>query len=127
MSARFEIKDSPIHGKGVFTTAFVKKNTKLGYYKGKLLTKEEVGEGGGDYVLQLIQRPPWISKAEWNSGKKYVDAEHNYECLSRYVNGCKHHKKRQNCRIGESGMFTITKNLKKGTEVLTDYGSDYWD
>lgn len=125
-SDSFAVRNSSIHGKGVFSTKFCQAGTSLGYYTGVILTEDMVGADGGDYLLELSRRPSWIRKKQWEQGYRYVDAIDELDCLGRYINGSKNGLPRANAVIGMSGKITLLRDLPPNTEIIVDYGEYYW-
>lgn len=100
--AKFEVRRSPIHGKGLFATARIRANTKLGTYQGTLT------QDNGPHVL-------WY---EDEQGQSVGIDGHN---VLRYVN----HSKRPNAVFLGPDLFSLV-TIHPDTEITFDYGED-WD
>ncbi len=99
MKRKLVVKDSAIHGKGLFTTVPIEKDRVLGYCK-VVPTKK-----ASDYTL-------WIGK------KKTVDVT----CRFRYIN---HHRK-PNVSYYDDLSVVALRNIAPGEELTHHYGDD-WD
>ena len=95
-----EVKQSPIHGRGLFARAAIPRDTVLGVLKTK------PAKGDGPYVL-------WLDD----------EGEERYRvlCDLRYIN---HHKK-PNVAYYEDLTVVALKNIKAGQELVHDYGEDW--
>jgi hypothetical protein len=58
----------------------------------------------------------------------YIDARCTQASVARYANACDRpgYKKPCNARFNAGGKLVAVKKLKKGQEVLTRYGNDYF-
>lgn len=93
-----EVKDSAIHGKGLFAKVSIKKDTIIGHLEGQFVTRE------GPHVL-------WTSE-----GKFKVDNE------LKFIN----HNKKANVAYYDDLTVVAIRSIKAGTELVHDYGED-WD
>ncbi|MDC0367152.1 SET domain-containing protein [bacterium] len=125
----FQVKLSNIKGAGfgVFAKHDFSEGTSLGFYHGVVyLTYPQTNARNYTYFLELHERPPWCSVKQWNAKPKsciWVDGD----CLTAYVNGCMNNKNAWNCDITENGEFVLNADVRKGQEIITCYGSTYWD
>lgn len=121
------IKDSLIKGagKGAFAKHDIKKGTKLGEYNGKLIDHESYTK---------LEDKGYIFEVTKKIGTRYylfyIDARFGDEL--RFVNGAhsKTQKKQVNVesyQYAERVFFKAKRNIKKGEELLTDYGNNYWE
>lgn len=92
------VKNSPIHGKGLFASTFIKKDTILGYLKGQPTTKD------GMYVL-------WISETD------AIKVEGDL----KYIN---HSATPNACYYDDLSVVTLC-DISKGDEITHDYGGDW--
>jgi len=130
-STLVEIRSSKISGAGlgVFAKTFIQTNTKLGEYKGKLITEEEydkLGDHRCEYIFEIERRKN-------NKVKRfYVDARFKkHSNWTRYVNGAKSKEQQEFVNIGSYQyggklFYRTNKDVHEGEELLVDYGSDYW-
>ncbi|MFP1680024.1 SET domain-containing protein [Alloalcanivorax sp. C16-2] len=95
-----EVKESPIHGRGLFARAAIPRDTVLGVLKTK------PARGDGPYVL-------WLDD----------EGEERYRvlCDLRYIN----HAKKPNVAYYDDLTVVALKNIKTGQELLHDYGEDW--
>jgi len=125
-SAGFEwivVKESKIHGKGVFAKKKIPKGTKVIEYVGEKITKKEAekradrqvelamgnGEVGAVYIFELNKRYDIDGNVEWNPAK--------------WIN----HSCDPNCEAEiEDGHIWITsiRDIEKGEEITYNYGYD---
>ena len=132
----YEIRPSPGKGQGVFALREIPAGRLLGRYTGQLLTLREAdealaaGDTSGDYFYLLKKENSLLEPM-------ILDAEGDEQSWCRFVN---HSKRRANCDLLEVeepiGPFTLpldivvmvsTRTIAPGSELLFDYGSDYWD
>ena len=100
LSELVEVKDSALHGKGLFAKCPIKKNTLIGTLEGKPCTKD------GPHVL-------WM-----NDGQDKFKVSNDL----KFIN---HHKKANVAYYDDFTVMAI-KHIKTGEELLHDYG-DGWD
>ncbi len=95
-----EVKQSEVHGRGLFARASIPRDTVLG------LLKTKPAKGDGPYVL-------WLDD----------DGEERYRvlCDLRFIN----HAKKANVAYYDDLTVVSLKNLKAGQELLHDYGEDW--
>jgi hypothetical protein len=70
----------------------------------------------GQYVLRLAP-------------DRYIDARSTQASVARYANACDKPGARKQCnaRFNSVGKLVAVEKLKKGQEVLTKYGRDYFN
>jgi len=118
----WEIRNSGIHGRGLFATETVPRGTRLLEYVGEKITKAEArrraerqvelaknGGGGAVYIFELNQRSDLDGNVEWNP--------------ARLIN----HSCRPNCVAYRSrGHIWIEakRRLRLGEELTYNYGYD---
>ena len=109
---RIKKSSIPNAGLGLFVTRDFKKDSKIVDYKGEISDKPS----GGDYDLEINEH-------------KFINAN-----KSKYVGGYANMARRKDRKTNNSkltaykgeGRIKSTKNIKKGNEVLTSYGREYW-
>lgn len=112
----------PGAGKGLFTKVFIPKGTRIVEYKGKRTTWKEVkDEDGKNGYIFYINR------------NNVIDALPATKTLARYANDA-----RGMVRIkgvlnnsdyvidGKKVYIEATKDIPPGSEILVDYGREYW-
>ena len=120
-----EVKESllPGAGKGLFAKKNIPKGTKIVEYKGKITTWKEVEHNDGEngYIYYV---------------KRYhvINASRHASALARYANDAKGLQRVKgivnNAEYIEDGLkvyIQSTKDIPAGTEILVEYGKDYWD
>ena len=110
------VKKSPIHGNGLFATIPIPWGTKIIRYTGAVISTKEANrriQHGARYVFEL-------------SDDICLDGEDGGN-EARFIN---HSRTKPNCFIlrdrGEIWVVAGIEGIKKGEELLYDYGSDYY-
>lgn len=98
LSDLVEVKESAIHGKGLFAKVNIKKDTLIGHLEGKAVKRD------GPHVL-------------WTSNGKF-----KVENDLKFIN----HNKKPNVAYYDDLTVVSLKAIKAGTELVHDYGED-WD
>ncbi|ASK33925.1 SET domain-containing protein [Alloalcanivorax mobilis] len=95
-----EVRNSPIHGRGLFARADIPRETLLGR------VKTQPAKGNGPYVL-------WIDD----------QGEERYRvlCDLRFIN----HGKKPNVAYYDDLTVVALKRIKAGQELLHDYGEEW--
>jgi len=112
----FRLAKSPIHGKGLFATTDIPKNTLIVQYTGQKIGRKEADiredihyEKGKLWLFEINRN--WYIDAEIRGG------------IAKYVN----HSKKPNCytdvRKGEI-WYRASKTIKKKEELTIDYCAD---
>ncbi len=115
----------PDSGKGLFTKVFIPKGTTIVEYKGRRTTWKEVDhdEGKNGYIYYV-------------SRNYVIDASPYKKALARYANDARGLKRikniQNNCiyvyRKDKDAVFIeSTKDIPPNSEILVDYGKEYWD
>ncbi len=111
-------------GKGLFTTKFIPKGTRIVEYKGKVTTWEEACsyKTFNGYIYYINR-------------KHVIDARPHPEALARYANDAKGLSRvpgiTNNCKYVVYDDNTVYiesfRNIEAGGEILVGYGKEYWD
>jgi uncharacterized protein len=112
----------PNAGKGLFTKKFIPKGTLIVEYKGKRSTWKEVkDEDGKNGYIFYINR------------NNVIDGLPNKNALARYANDANGLVRikglTNNCDYSVDGVkayIESKKDIAAGSEILVDYGRDYW-
>ena len=113
----------PNAGKGLFTKNFIPKGAAIVEYKGTITTWKEVNhtEGENGYIYYVKRN-------------YVIDARPHPKELARYANDARGLKKIKgllnNAEYKESGLsvyIVAKKNIPAGSEILVDYGKEYWE
>ena len=115
----------PGAGKGLFTTKFLKKDTKIIQYRG-----EEIG---WKEYRERVKRDEDGYLFYFNKNR-CVDAFHTPQYKARYANDAngftrlKQYKNNSQYEIfGDKCFVVAIRDIKPGEEIFTDYTKDYWD
>jgi SET domain-containing protein len=112
----------PGAGKGLFTKVMIPKGTKVVEYKGTITTWKEVDhtEGENGYIYYVKRN-------------YVIDARPHPKALARYANDARGLERikgiTNNSEYKEEGLkvFIVTKkDIPAGSEILVDYGQEYW-
>ena len=112
----------PGAGKGLFTKKFIAKGTRIVEYKGRISTWKEVDHQKGDngYIF-YVKRNHVINAATYK------------KALARFANDARGIAKVKglgnNSEYKEYGLrvfIVAKKDIPAGSEILVDYGKDYW-
>jgi uncharacterized protein len=112
----------PNAGKGLFTKKFIPKGTRIVEYKGRISkwkdVKDEDGKNG--YIF-------YVNRNHVIDGKPYAKA------LARYANDARGLSKIKGITNnadyvldGIKAYIEAKKDIPAGSEILVDYGKDYW-
>jgi hypothetical protein len=122
-----EVRESniPGAGNGLFATKKLKKGTKLGFYSGKLLTKEE-------HKKMSAEEAAYVVTIHW---KRKVNGKRQYIIIDGNVSGNKlkmlndgaHSGGVPNVDMDDGGFMYTTQDVEAGEELLWNYGTKYWD
>lgn len=119
-----EVKEStiPNSGKGLFTKTFIPKGTLVVEYKGRRTTWKEVEDDYKNGYIYFI------------TTNKVIDAKSYKKALGRYANdakGLSRIKGINNNSVyeveGDKVFIKSVKDIPAGSEILVDYGQDYWE
>lgn len=113
----------PGSGKGLYTRIFIPKGTAIVEYKGTITTWKEVDhtncENGYIYYVKRTH---------------VIDSRPHPGALARYANDARGLKKVKgllnNSEYKEDGLkvfIVAKKDIPAGSEILVDYGKEYWD
>ena len=120
---RVKTSTLPGTGKGLFTTKFISKGTRIVEYWGKITTWKEVEheEGSNGYIF-------FVTK------KHVIDAHYYKKSIARYANDARGLKKIKGIRnnaeyeIENMRVFIDAKHdIQAGEEIFVDYGREYWN
>ncbi len=125
MEKKYIVRNSKIHGNGVFAKRDIKKGEEVIEYKGKKLTKKESDD--------IAERTLEMAKSNKNLGQVYIfeinkkydiDGNVSYN-PARFIN----HSCTPNCETQQDDEDRIwivaVKEIKKGEEITYNYGYDF--
>ncbi|MFA5259080.1 MAG: SET domain-containing protein-lysine N-methyltransferase [Candidatus Pacearchaeota archaeon] len=120
------IKNSKIHGKGVYAKKNIKKGTRVIEYVGEIITKEEGDKRSEEQFKKSIKNKSEGSVYVYDLTKKYdLDGNFKYN-PARLIN----HSCEPNCKYKLEGLkiwIISIKPIKLGEELSYDYGYDLED
>ncbi len=125
LEKKLQVKKSvlPNAGKGLFAKTFIPKGTKIVEYKGKITTWKEVdhNEGKNGYIYYVKRN-------------YVIDAGNRKSALARYANDARGIARvtgiTNNAEYIEESLkvyIKATKDIQPGSEILVEYGKEYWD
>lgn len=125
LEKKVEVKVSvlPGAGKGLFAKELIKKGTRIVEYKGKITTWKEVDDNDGNNgYIYYVKR------------NHVIDASRHAGALARYANDARGLKRvkgiSNNAEYTEEGLrvyIESVKDIPAGSEILVEYGKEYWD
>ena len=113
-------------GFGAFTKKDIAANTKLGEYKGKILSEREalaLPNSKSHYLFEIKVR---------GGSNLFVDATSmRHSNWTRFINSVKqrHQRQKENVRYyqyKERIWIKTTRKIKQNEELIGDYGDEYW-
>jgi uncharacterized protein len=113
----------PNAGKGLFTKKLIPAGTRIVEYKGKITTWKDVehDEGKNGYIYYVKRN-------------HVIDAGNRKSALARYANDAKGIARvkgiSNNAEYIEDGIrvyIKAVKDIQAGSEILVEYGKEYWD
>ncbi len=120
----WEVKNSKIHGSGVFAKKNIKKNQKIIQYIGEKITRKEGDRRSEKRLKKYLNSSLTGSVYIFELNKKYdIDGSPLYN-KARYIN----HSCDPNCEVDiKNNQIWISsiKNIKKGEELSYDYGYSF--
>ncbi len=120
----YKVKNSKIHGKGVYASQDIKKNIKIIEYIGEKISKSEGDKRSERRIKKYLNSKQTGSVYIFELNSKYdIDGSFGYN-KARYIN----HSCNPNCEVdiikGHIWIISI-KNIKKGQELCYDYGYEF--
>lgn len=117
------VKDSTIPGagKGLFTTEFIPKGTRIVEYKGRIRTWQDAQFDNTNYYIFFVNED------------HVIDAARSKKSLARYINDAKGLQKikglNNNAEFVCDGLRVFVeakKDIPAGGEIFVGYGKEYW-
>ena len=124
LEKQLEIKESniPGAGKGLFTTEFIPKGTRIVEYKGRIRTWKDVKNEDGNYYIFYVNR------------NRIIDGSNYNKSFARYINDARGLKRikglSNNTEFLKDGLKVFvdaTKDIPAGAELFVGYGKEYWE
>lgn len=111
----------PGAGRGLFTSEFIPKGTRIVKYKGKVRTWKAVKDDDSNYYIYYVTR------------NHIIDASGYKKSFARYINDAKGLQKIKGLnnnaefiRDGREIFVEAIRNILAGSEILVSYGKEYW-
>lgn len=113
----------PGAGKGLFTKVFIQKDTRIVEYKGRISSWKEVNDDKGinPYIF-YVKRDHVINAAPYK------------KALARFANDAGGLTRKKgiinNAEYRQDGLrifIVAKKDIPAGSEILVDYGKEYWE
>ena len=109
---------------GAFANKDLEKSTSLGWYRGKLMNEHQrnkLKDDGYVWVIDIKGKEMFIDAKPIKRNNKL-----------RYVNGAKTKKQKklvnvESYQYKEKIRYRTMKKIKKGEELIIDYGDNYWE
>ncbi len=121
MVKMWELKKSPIHGKGIIAKRDIKKNERIIEYIGEKITKKEGDKRSAARIKEYLNKKNEGSVYIFELNSKFdIDGSPEYN-KARYIN----HSCDPNCEVDildNKIWISSIKKIKKGTELSYDYG-----
>ena len=125
------IRDTPGRGRGLFTLRTLEPGECVGTYDGAIAALGDVDSA----LFEGRTSASYLLLSEWSGEDVGIDAECDAKqrCPTSYIN---HSVRRQNCAfefkcalpwLPKVPLVRTTKQIARGSELLLDYGKDYWD
>jgi SET domain-containing protein len=112
----------PQAGKGLFTTIFIAKGTRIVEYKGRIRTWKDAKFDSTNVYIYTVNT------------KHVIDARTYLKAFARYANDARGLKGikglKNNCCFVNDGLrvyIESIRDLQAGEEIFVSYGKEYWD
>jgi SET domain-containing protein len=112
----------PGAGKGLFTKKFIPKGASIVEYKGRITTWKEVDhdEGTNGYIF-YVKRDHVIDAAPYKKAlARFANDARGLARIKGIANNAEY--KQRGLRV----FIKATKDIPAGSEILVDYGKEYW-
>lgn len=123
LEKQLEVKESniPGAGKGLFTSKFIPKGTRIVEYKGRIRTWKDVESEDNNFYIFYVNE------------EHIIDASRNKKSPARFINDAKGMQKikglNNNAQFVVDGLRVFVeaiKDIPAGSEILLGYGKEYW-
>lgn len=110
-------------GNGLFAKDLIPKGTLIVEYKGKITSWKEVDDNDGNNgYIYYVKR------------NHVIDASKHIKALARYANDARGLQRKKGLtnnaeyvEIGVKVFIKSSKDIAAGSEILVEYGKEYWD
>ncbi len=111
----------PKAGRGLFTTIFIAKGTRIVEYKGRICTWKEVQfDSTNVYIYTVNSRHVLDARTYLKAFARYANDARGLQGISGIKNNC--------CFVNDGLKVYIeaAKDIPAGAEIFVDYGKEYW-
>ena len=122
----YAIKPSKIHGYGLFSTRLIKKGEVIGKYDGPVVARAE-SEAAMQELTRPMKNDKLLAVRNYSGDKTGYLALDGRQCDMSYINDYYPDQSRQNAYFSPGGFVRALRDIKKGEELLVDYGSRFRD
>ena len=112
----------PSAGKGLFTSENIKKGELIIEYTGEVTNWEEVRHDADNVYIYFVNED------------YVINAKNDPDAIARYANDARGltrikdvHNNSKFVNVGGKIFIKATKNIPAGSEILVDYGKEYWE
>ena len=118
-----KVSTIPGAGKGLFTSIFIPKGTRIIEYTGKITTWKEVNSGDhfNGYVYYINRNHVIDGKDDMKSLARYANDARGITTISGVTNNSKYVEEDKRVYI------VARKDIEAGAEIFVSYGKEYWD
>lgn len=112
----------PNSGKGLYTRKFIPKGTRIVEYKGRISAWKDVkDEDGKNGYIFYVTRNHVINALPVKSAlARYANDARGLVRIKGVTNNCDY------ITYGKKAYIESKKDIAAGSEILVDYGTDYW-
>ena len=115
----------PESGKGLFTKVFIPKGTLIVEYKGRKTTWKDVDhdEGKNGYIYYVTRNFVIDASPYKKALARYANDANGLKRVKGITNNCVYVYKRDKDAV----FIESTKDIVPNSEILVNYGKEYWD
>lgn len=112
----------PNSGKGLFTKKYIPKGTRIVEYKGKISAWKDVKDedGRNGYIFYVNRNHVINALPTKNALARYANDARGLSRVKGITNNCDY------ITDGKKAFIESKKDIEAGSEILVDYGKDYW-
>jgi len=112
----------PNSGKGLFTKKLIPKGTRIVEYKGKISSWKDVKDedGRNGYIFYVTRNHVINALPVMTALARYANDARGLVRIKGLKNNCDY------VTEGKQAFIESKKEIPAGTEILVDYGGDYW-
>src|SRR5258706_7291728 len=113
----------PGSGKGLFTKVFIPKGTRIIEYKGTITTWKEVDhdEGKNGYIFYVKRNYVINAAPHPDALARYANDARGFTRVKGIANNSEYQT------VDSRIYITAKKDIPAGSEILVEYGKEYWE